>query len=232
MLSDHAFSDGPYGLRGRDFVCPTLPRLWKVDDSGRQGSGTSVAGLPADLRKCIGTRSLMRLSRSTTTRCLRRRFAPTLPSHDTARLRGYPDRSNQLVFGTGCGSAIGRGRDCGSTCSAQARDSRASSTRPWRSSQRGDSGTQARTRRASKAGQHTDRAEAAPVDRSSRIGAEHSADAEAKRDDAGDEAADPAALRRGHEPSNQREVDAAQSADAQADEEPRSIDGWTSRRPA
>ena len=58
-------------------------------------------------------------------------------------LRGYLNSSIQRVFSTGGGTA-GSGIVAGSICSAQASDLRASSTRPLRNSQCGDSGTKAR----------------------------------------------------------------------------------------
>jgi hypothetical protein len=54
-------------------------------------------------------------------------------------------RSNQLVFTTLASSGVGIGTVLGSTWRAQASELRASSTRPWRASQRGDSGTHRRT---------------------------------------------------------------------------------------
>src|SRR5436305_8002908 len=79
--------------------------------------------------------------------------APALPSHETIRLRGYLKRSSQLLTTTGPASAaLGNGNVDGSICSAQASDLRASSYRPCRHSQRGDSGTQSLTNRTSSAG--------------------------------------------------------------------------------
>ena len=59
------------------------------------------------------------------------------------RLRGYLNSSTQRVCST-TGVAAGSGIDSGSTCNAQAIERRASSGRPMRISQCGDSGTQAR----------------------------------------------------------------------------------------
>ena len=107
---------------------------------------------------------------------------------------------------------------CRATCSAQASDLRASSKRPWRASQRGDSGTQRRTSRTTSAG-------STPIANSSRHwsagheGTQHGAEADAERNDAGDESADPAALGGRHELLHQRQVDAIEAADADADEE-------------
>ena len=58
-------------------------------------------------------------------------------------LRGYLKISSQRVFSITGGTA-GNAIFAGSICNAQASALRASSTRPWRSSQCGDSGTNAR----------------------------------------------------------------------------------------
>src|SRR5580693_925382 len=66
-------------------------------------------------------------------------------------LRGYLKSSSHRVCST-AGSTAGSVIVAGSTCNAQASDLRASSTRPLRSSQCGDSGTKARTYKHSNAG--------------------------------------------------------------------------------
>ena len=66
-------------------------------------------------------------------------------------LRGYLKISSQRVCSTTGGTA-GNAICAGSICNAQASDLRASSTRPRRSSQCGNSGTKARMYRVSKAG--------------------------------------------------------------------------------
>ncbi|MHC2506403.1 hypothetical protein ACVII1_001641 [Bradyrhizobium elkanii] len=66
--------------------------------------------------------------------------------------------------------------------------------------------------------QHADRKQQPPLI-GSHDGPQHRAEADAERDHAGDEAADPAALVRGHELLHQRQVDTIKSADAGADEE-------------
>jgi len=58
-------------------------------------------------------------------------------------LRGYLNSSTQRVRSTGGGTA-GNGIVAGSTINAQASERRASSSRPRRASQCGDSGTKAR----------------------------------------------------------------------------------------
>ncbi len=78
-------------------------------------------------------------------------WMPRLVSVDRAMLRGYRNSSRQGVrFGAGmlAGSSICEG----STCNAHAIDWRASSGRPIRISQRGDSGTQARISKVMNAG--------------------------------------------------------------------------------
>src|SRR5580700_7336629 len=64
--------------------------------------------------------------------------------HPAMMLRGYLNSSTQRVCSTDGGMG-GKVIVAGSIISAQASDFRASSTRPWRSSQCGDSGTKART---------------------------------------------------------------------------------------
>ena len=58
-----------------------------------------------------------------------------------ATSRGYLNRSSQRVF-SWAGGVAGSAISCGSIIKAQASDLRASSMRPMRISQRGDSGTQ------------------------------------------------------------------------------------------
>ena len=66
--------------------------------------------------------------------------------------------------------------------------------------------------------QHADREQQPPL-AAAHQGAHHRAEADAERDDAGHDAADPAALGGGHEFLHQRQVHAIQPADADADEE-------------
>src|SRR5689334_11497235 len=77
------------------------------------------------------------------------RVSPTPPvcvrpvRQPATRLRGYLNSSIHLVCLTTGGTA-GREIDAGSTCNAHAIERRASSTRPMRINQCGDSGTHAR----------------------------------------------------------------------------------------
>ncbi len=76
---------------------------------------------------------------------------PRLVSQVSTRLRGCWNNSLNRTLG-GSGMVSGSLIVFGSIISAQASDLRASSTRPMRNSQRGDSGTQARTSKVSSAG--------------------------------------------------------------------------------
>ena len=143
---------------------------------------------------------------------------PRLLSQETRRLRGYLKRSVHAVGLVAASSIVGSGNDSGGTWSAQASERRASSGLPIRTSQRGDSGTQARISSVSAAGTKPQaKRPRQPITgaRKAPDGTDHDPDGYERSD----EPTDKTASRCRNELLNQRQVDAVEPTDPEAHEE-------------